>query len=123
MHKLCANYALYALIMQKLRSNYAHYARQKLRKIRQNYAKKLRKNYAYVCKLHNLHYYAAHFADGPAWQNRVVDLRSRSMARAAVANFNDKLTEHSQRIPKATLISRLFSRFCRTCNPHLSPSL
>ena len=30
---------------------------QKLRKL-ENYAKKLRKNYAYVCKLHNLHYYA-----------------------------------------------------------------
>ena len=42
--KLCKNYAQ---IMQKLCKNYA--------KITQ---KKLRKNYAYVCKLHNLHYYA-----------------------------------------------------------------
>ena len=44
MQKLCTNYAK---IMQKLCKNYA--------KIMQ---KKLRKNYAYVCKLHNLHYYA-----------------------------------------------------------------
>ena len=50
MHNLCTTYALHALIIQKLRRNYARYA-----KITQ---KKLRKNYAYVCKLHNLHYYA-----------------------------------------------------------------
>ena len=50
MHKLYMNYALYALIMQKLRINYA-----KKPKITH---KKLRKNYAYACKLHNLHYHA-----------------------------------------------------------------
>ena len=54
MQKLCKNYALYALIMQKLW--------HRLCTLCKNYAKitqkKLRKNYAYVCKLHNLHYYA-----------------------------------------------------------------
>jgi len=40
--------------MQKLCTNYAKI----MQKLRKNYAKKLRKNYAYVCKLHNLHYYA-----------------------------------------------------------------
>ena len=40
-------------ITQKLRKITQNYA-----KLRKNYAKKLRKNYAYVCNLHNLHYYA-----------------------------------------------------------------
>ena len=47
MQELCRLCKNYAKIMQKLCKNYA--------KITQ---KKLRKNYAYVCKLHNLHYYA-----------------------------------------------------------------
>ena len=48
-------------VTQKLCTHYAK-TMQKSRKI----IKKLRKNYAYVCKLHNLHYYAPHFADGRA---------------------------------------------------------
>ena len=61
MHKLCILCINYVLIMHKLCTLCKNYAKitQKLRK---NYAKitqkKLRKNYAYVCKLHNLHYYA-----------------------------------------------------------------
>ena len=53
MHKLCTNYAFYALIMQKLSRNYARYEKitQKLRK-NHDYAKitqKLRKkNYAKI---------------------------------------------------------------------------
>ena len=80
MHKLCKNYASYVTFTQKLCINNAYYA-QIMHKlcilcinyvlimhklctllVRKNYAKitqkKLRKNYAYVCKLHNLHYYA-----------------------------------------------------------------
>ena len=57
MHKLCILCINYVLIMHKLCTLCKNYAKitQKLRK---NYAKKLHKNYAYVCKLHNLHYYA-----------------------------------------------------------------
>ena len=61
MHKLCILCINYVLIMHKLCTLCKNYAKitQKLRK---NYAKitqkKLRKNYTYVCKLHNLHYYA-----------------------------------------------------------------
>ncbi len=40
----------YAKITQKLRKNYAKITQKKLRK--------LRKNYACVCNLRNLHYYA-----------------------------------------------------------------
>ena len=61
MHKLCTNYALYALIMHQLCKNYARIM-QVMQNLCKNYAKitqkKLRKNFACVCKLHNLHYYA-----------------------------------------------------------------
>ena len=61
MQKLRRNYAEITHVTQKLRKNYAEIT-QKLRK---NYAKitqkklrRLRKNYACVCNLRNLHYYA-----------------------------------------------------------------